>query len=60
MLLEVDFQAKFLRGAVGVAMYTLNRAQLRPNNDKTSYELWKGRPASVKYFRISGILYEDQ
>ena len=24
------------------------------NNDKTPYELWLGRPASVKYFRVFG------
>jgi hypothetical protein len=27
---------------------------LRPNHDKTPCELWFGRPASVKYFRIFG------
>eukprot|EP00253_Pinus_taeda_P007818 PITA_07818 len=39
---------------VGIAVYTLNRTQLRPNCEKTPYELWKGRPASVKYFKIFG------
>ena len=24
------------------------------NSDKTPYELWFGRPASVKYFRVFG------
>jgi hypothetical protein len=32
-----------------------NRARLRPNHDKTHYELWFGRPASIKHFRIFGI-----
>jgi hypothetical protein len=27
---------------------------LKPNHDKTPYELWFGRPTSVKYFRIFG------
>jgi hypothetical protein len=27
---------------------------LRPNHEKTPYELWFGRPTSVKYFRIFG------
>jgi hypothetical protein len=27
---------------------------LRPNHDKTSYELWFGRPTSVKHFRTFG------
>ena len=35
-------------------IYILNRTQLRPNCEKTPYELWKGRPASVKYFKIFG------
>jgi len=32
----------------------LNLNQQRPNNEKTPDELWKGRPASVKYFRDFG------
>ena len=52
MLLAADLQVKFWKEAVGAIMYTLNRAQLRTNKDKTPYELWKGRLASVKYFRI--------
>jgi hypothetical protein len=27
---------------------------LRSNNDKTPYELWKGRPTNVKKFRVFG------
>ena len=27
---------------------------LRPNNDKTPYELWFGRPASIKRFKVFG------
>jgi hypothetical protein len=27
---------------------------LRPNHEKTPYELWFGRPTSVKHFRIFG------
>jgi len=54
MLLAADLQAEFWREAAGTTIYTLNRAQLRPNNDKTPYELWEGRPALVNYFRIFG------
>ena len=54
MLLAADLQPKFWREAVGTAVYTLNRTQLRHNNEKTPYELWKGRPALVKYFRVLG------
>ena len=54
MLLAADLQPKFWREAVGTVVYTLNRTQLRPNCEKTPYELWKGRPALVKYFKIFG------
>jgi hypothetical protein len=27
---------------------------LRPNHDKTPYELWFGRPTSLKHFRVFG------
>ena len=30
---------------------------MRPNHDKTPYELWFGRPASVKHFRTFGSKY---
>ena len=32
----------------------MNRGLLRNDTDKTSYELWIGRPANVKHFRIFG------
>ena len=54
MLLAANLQSKFWREAVGTTVYTLNRTQLRPNNEKTPDELCKGRPNSVKYFRIFG------
>jgi hypothetical protein len=31
-----------------------NRVTLRNNNEKTSYELWKGRATNVKCFRVFG------
>eukprot|EP00253_Pinus_taeda_P029688 PITA_29688 len=54
MLLTANLQPKFWRKAVGTVVYTLNRTQLRPNYEKPPYELWKGRPASLKYFKIFG------
>ena len=54
MLLAADLQPKFWREVVGTAVCTLNRTQVRPNNEKTPHELWKGRPASVKYFMVFG------
>ena len=40
--------------AVHTVVHILNRILLRNNNDKTPYQLWKGRPASIKHFRIFG------
>jgi transposase InsO family protein len=33
----------------------LNRKIIRSNNDKTPYDLWKGRSKNVKNFRVFGI-----
>lgn len=54
MLLAADLQPKFWREEVGTKIYTLTRTQLKPNNEKTPYQLWKGRPTSVKYFKVFG------
>ena len=35
-------------------MHILNKAHLRPSSDKTPYELWQGKPASIKHFQIFG------
>ena len=50
MLNEAKLSDSFWREVV----YTLNRGQLSVNKDKTPYELWYGRPASVKYFKVFG------
>jgi hypothetical protein len=39
---------------VHTTVHILNRGMLRSNNDKTPYELWKGRPMNVKHFRVFG------
>jgi transposase InsO family protein len=35
-------------------VHVLNKAHLRPQSDKTPYEFWFGRPASIKQFRVFG------
>ena len=44
----------FWTQAVHTAVHILNRSLLRNNVDKTPYQLWKGRPANIKHFRIFG------
>jgi hypothetical protein len=40
--------------AVNTACHIINRVYLRPETDKTPYELWKGKKPTVKYFRVFG------
>lgn len=35
-------------------VYILKRVQIIENNIKTPYELWYGRPPTIKYFKIFG------
>ena len=54
MLNESRLSNMFWPQAVHTTVHILNRSLLRNNNDKTPYQLWKGRPASIKHFRIFG------
>jgi transposase InsO family protein len=40
--------------AVHTAVHILNRGLLITNSDKTPYELWKDRPATINYFKVFG------
>ena len=55
MLNEAKLSYAYWRAAVYTAVYILNRGKLRVNKDKNPYELWYGRLASVKHFRVFGI-----
>jgi hypothetical protein len=39
---------------IHTTIHVLNKAHLRPQSDKTPYELWYGRPASIKHFKVFG------
>jgi hypothetical protein len=54
MLNESKLPEIFWREAVSTTIYILNRTKIRVNNNKKPYELWKGRPTTVKYFKIFG------
>jgi len=54
MLNEAKLPDVHWREVVHTVLYTLNRVLLRVNTDKTPYELWHGRSATVKYFRVFG------
>jgi hypothetical protein len=44
----------FWTRAVHTSVYIQNRVMLRNKNEKTPYELWKGRPTNLKHFRVFG------
>ena len=54
VLQEAKLDNNFWCQAVPAAIYILNRSLLRTNSEKTPYELWTGRPANLKYFRVFG------
>jgi hypothetical protein len=38
--------------AIHTVVHILNKAYLRPHSDKTPYEIWFGKPASIKHFKV--------
>ena len=64
MLKDSKLDEKFWVQEIDTTVFIINRSLLRNNCNKTPYELWKGKLANVKYFRIFGskcyIKIEDQ
>jgi hypothetical protein len=54
MLKEAKLPNTFWREVINTTIYILNRAQIRVNNNETSYELWKGRHTTVRFFKVFG------
>ncbi|KAH9672866.1 hypothetical protein KPL70_017899 [Citrus sinensis] len=54
MLNENSLPKYFWAEAVNTACYVLNRVLIRPNLNKTSYELWKYRKPNIGYFKVFG------
>ena len=54
MLIDSQLSDKFWGQAVHTSVHILNRGLLRNDTDKTPYELWTGKPANVKHFKIFG------
>jgi hypothetical protein len=55
MLMDSKLTDIFWTHAVHTVVHIQNRVMLRNNNEKTPYELLKGRPSNVKNFRVFGI-----
>ena len=64
MLKDSELDEKFRVQAIDTTVFIINQSLLKNNCNKTPYELWKGKPANVKYFWIFGrkcyIKREDQ
>jgi hypothetical protein len=54
MLNEAKILDTFWREAINRTIYILNRVKIKVNNEKTPYKLWKGRPTTVKCFKLFG------
>jgi hypothetical protein len=54
MMNEKNIGQTYWVEAIHTTIHVLNKAHLRPQSDKTPYELWFGRPASIKHFRVFG------
>ena len=54
MLMDSKLTDIFWTQVVHTTFHIQNRVMLRNNTDKTLYELWKGRPATVKHFKVFG------
>jgi hypothetical protein len=54
MLMDSKLMDIFWVQEVHTKVHIQNRGMLKNNNDKTPYELWKGRPMNVKHFRVFG------
>ena len=54
MIMDSKLIDIFWTQAVHTTIHIQNRAMLKNNTDKTPYELWKGKPANVKHFRVFG------
>ncbi|KAH9704455.1 Integrase catalytic domain-containing protein [Citrus sinensis] len=54
MLNENSLPKYFWAEAVNIACYVLNRVLIRPNLNKTPYELWKDTKPNIGYFKVYG------
>ncbi|KAH9735120.1 hypothetical protein KPL71_017636 [Citrus sinensis] len=54
MLNENSLPKYFWAEAVNTACYVLNRVLIRPNLNKTPYELWKDKKPNIGYFKVFG------
>jgi transposase InsO family protein len=54
MIMYSKLKDIFWTQAMHTTVHIQNRVMLKTNTNKTPYDLWKGRPANVKHFKVFG------
>jgi hypothetical protein len=54
MMNERNISQTYWVEKIHTTVYILNKNHLRPHSEKTPYELWFGRPPSIKHFKVFG------
>jgi hypothetical protein len=54
MIQSKNLAQHFWGEAVNTACHIINRVYLRPETNKTPYEIWRGKKPTVKYFKTFG------
>jgi hypothetical protein len=54
MMNERNIAQTYWVETIHIVVHILNKEHLRPHSDKTPYELWFGRLASIKHFKVFG------
>jgi FtsZ-interacting cell division protein YlmF len=54
MMNEKNIGQTYWVEAIHTTIHILNKAHLRPHSDKAPYELWHGRPTTIKHFKVFG------
>ena len=54
MMNERNVQQRFWEEDIHTKIVILSEYDFRLNNEKTPYEMWHGRPATVKHFKFFG------
>jgi len=54
MIHSKNLAQHFWGEAVNTVCHIINRIYLRPETNKTPYEIWRGKKPTVKYFKTFG------
>ena len=54
MMNENNISQTYWVDVIHTVVHILNKSHLRPNSDKTPYELWFGRHDHMKHFKVFG------